>query len=84
MGFFDHPIFILIMFVIGIWSVTTSDGWLYYLGVFILVMAVINLIQYIHKKSKRPKCEYCGYIAKDDRELHNHQINCEKKKEKID
>ena len=26
-------------------------------------------------------CTYCGYIAKDDRELHNHLITCEKKKE---
>lgn len=24
-------------------------------------------------------CTYCGYIAKDDRELHNHLISCEKK-----
>ena len=26
-------------------------------------------------------CSYCGYIAKDDRELHNHLITCEGKKQ---
>ena len=26
-------------------------------------------------------CNYCGYMAKDERELHNHLITCEKKEE---
>jgi len=25
-------------------------------------------------------CEYCGFIALDERDLHNHQIICKKKK----
>ena len=32
------------------------------------------------QKKPKPKCAYCGYLALDDRELHNHQITCEKKK----
>lgn len=81
---FRHPIAIFIYFVIGIWYVAyPGEDWHFYVGIFILVAAVINLIQYIKRKSAkpvRPMCEFCGYVALDERELHNHQINCEKKR----
>ena len=32
------------------------------------------------KKYSKPICEFCGYIALDERELYNHQNTCEKKK----
>lgn len=82
---FDHPVTILILYVIGFLGISSPpDTFNFFLGIFILVMNTINLAKYIKKKSKkpvRPKCEYCGYISLDERELHNHQINCDKKKE---
>jgi len=39
-----------------------------------------HVIEYFGEIQYR-NCIYCGYIAKDDRELHNHLITCEKKKE---
>ena len=39
-----------------------------------------HVIEYFGETQYK-NCSYCGYIAKDDRELHNHQITCEKKKE---
>ena len=83
-NFLQNPVIIAFMFLIGGWNVVyPSEDWNLYLGIFILIMAFVNLIQYIKRKSTkpvRPKCEYCGYIALDERELHNHQLNCEKKK----
>lgn len=28
---------------------------------------------------EKPKCEWCGYIAEDNRDLNNHQLKCDKK-----
>ena len=82
LSFLEHPIIIFFMFVVGIYNVVARvSDFSFYLGIFILIMAFVNLILYIKRKSKRPKCEYCGYIALDERELHNHQLTCEKKKD---
>lgn len=39
-----------------------------------------HVIEYFGETQYK-NCIYCGYIARDDRELHNHLITCEKKKE---
>ena len=48
----------------------------------ILIAIGVFLIKKYDKDKKKPKpmCQFCGYIAIDERELHNHQITCEKKK----
>ena len=61
-------------------------GIIFLIGLFGFITGIITLIIAIKedrdKKNKpRPMCEYCGYVALDERELHNHQLVCEKKKE---
>ena len=49
-------------------------------GVIILAIFRLDKIKDLdEKEEQKPICEYCGYIALDQRELHNHQITCEKK-----
>ncbi len=71
------------------WSqISTSDEPLptiiLVLGIFAFIVGIVSLIidvRKVEKKKKEPKpiCEFCGYVALDERELHNHQITCEKK-----
>ena len=79
----EHPIVIVFFFILGFWNIFfPSDDWNLYLGIFIVVMTALNLRKYLKNrsiKSVRAMCEYCGYVALDERELHNHQITCEKK-----
>ena len=54
------------------------------LGILCMIFGPFNLILDARKFKKekeksKPMCEYCGYIALDERELHNHQITCVKK-----
>ena len=57
-----------------------------YAGIIIIVLIIIGalLIRKYDKDKKKPKplCEFCGYMPLDERDLHNHQITCEKKKSK--
>jgi len=54
-NFLEHPIIIVFMFIIGGWNVVyPSEDWNLYLGIFILVMAIVNLIKYIKRKSRLP------------------------------
>ncbi len=80
----QHPGILLIMFVIGFWNIVYPSTDLYlYLGIFIVAVTAFNLVSYIKKRKTQPvrqMCGYCGYIALDERDLHNHQMNCEKKK----
>jgi len=82
--FLQHPIAIVFMFVIGFWNIVYPSTDLYqFLGIFIVAITAFNLVSYIKKRKAQPvrqMCGYCGYIALDERDLHNHQINCEKKK----
>lgn len=59
---------------------------------FALVMLVIDLFvlyylyrphvkEYFGEKNNYKTCIYCNYMAKDSRDLHNHQLDCEKKKD---
>jgi len=61
----------------------SSVGFLFALiPAIILITIGVLLIKKYDKDKKKPKpmCEFCEYIAIDERELHNHQITCEKKK----
>ncbi len=79
-----HPIVILFMFLIGFWNVFfPSENWNIYVGIFIIVMTIFNLRKYIKSRSIKPTCEYCGFIASDERELNKHQLTCEKKERKF-
>jgi len=75
------------MFLIGFWNVFfPSEDWNIYVGIFIILMTTLNLRKYIKSrtiKPVRPICEYCGYVAFDERELDNHQPTCEKKERKF-
>ena len=76
----ESKVFNIFLIIIGI--ITLSTGlekiWPLLIGVFVFVTGLHGL----YKISKKLKivCEYCGYEALDERELHNHQITCEKKK----
>jgi len=82
----QHPIVILFMYLIGFWNIVYPSTDLYlYLGISIVAITTINLVSYIKTKKANPvrqMCGYCGYMALDKKELHNHQLNCEKKKNK--
>ncbi len=66
--------------IFGIFALASGleSIWPLFIGAAALALGVHGLYK-ISKRSK-PMCEYCGYVALDDRELHNYQINCEKKK----
>ncbi len=76
----EHPIVIALLFGVGFYSIVyPGDDWGFYLGIFIVVATFFNLIKYIKGKNTKPvkpKCEHCGFIALDEKELHNHQMNC--------
>ena len=40
-----------------------------------------HVIEYFKGTSGYKTCIYCNYMAKDSRDLHNHQLDCQKKKE---
>ncbi len=58
---------------------------------FAIVMLVIDLfvLYYLYRphvkeyfgESKYKTCIYCNYLSEDIRDLHNHQLDCEKKKD---
>ncbi len=65
----------------------TLEDWLkivYFVVIPFLSLNVIHGVWKYYKEKNKPKpiCEYCGYVALDEKELHNHQITCEKKNEK--
>ena len=72
--------FRIFQMIFGIFALAT--GWELIWPLFIGVASLALGVHGLYKISKRPKpvCEYCGYVALDERELHNHQINCEEKK----
>ena len=72
-----YNIFLIIISIIVL-SVGFEKVWPVFLGFFIIALALHSL--YKISKKQKPVCEYCGYVALDERELHNHQITCEKKK----
>ena len=82
----EHPIVIVLFFTIGFWNIFfPSADWHLFVGIFIVVLTILNLRKYLRKRSiklVRPICEYCGHDALDEKELYNHQLVCEKKKEK--
>jgi len=60
---------------------TLSAGWESIWPLFIGAASLVLGIRGLYKilKRSKPICEYCGYATLDERELHNHQINCEKR-----
>ncbi len=54
------------------------SGILYGIISWLIIAGICIVIAFVFIKLN-PVCEYCGYVAKDERELHNHQITCEKK-----
>lgn len=40
-----------------------------------------HVIEYFKGSRRHKMCVYCGYLAESERELHNHHIICEKKKQ---
>ena len=54
--------------------------WPIFLGMIVIALGIHRLYK-IYRRQK-PVCEYCGYVALDERKLHNHQIACEKKKQR--
>ena len=54
-------------------------GFLYGIVSWPIIASICIVIAFVFIKPK-PVCQFCGYIAIDERELHNHQITCEKKK----
>jgi len=63
----------------------TLEDWLkivYFIFIPFISFGVIRGVWKYYKEKNKPKriCEFCGYVALDERELHNHQITCEKKK----
>jgi len=62
----------------------TLEDWLkivYFVIIPFISLSVIHGVWKYYKEKNKPKpiCEFCGYVALDERELHNHQISCEKK-----
>ena len=82
----EHPIVIVFFFILGFWNIFfPSEDWNLYVGIFIVVMTAFNLRKYLKNRSikpVRPICEYCEHDVLDEKELYNHQLVCEKKKEK--
>ncbi len=76
---FASKVFQILLITFGIYNLIT--GWELIWPLFVGALMLVLGINGLYKISKRPKpvCEYCGYVALDTRELHNHQINCEKK-----
>jgi len=72
--------FNVFMIILGITVLSTGleEVWPVIIGIFAIASGAHNL--YKISKKPRPVCEYCGYVALDERELLNHQITCEKKK----
>jgi len=80
--FFNSTAWGIIAIISGIGLLTVGTEWYHYLlGIMGLTSGGYSLYKNSKKKNEpRSVCEYCGYIALDARELHNHQITCEKKK----
>jgi len=76
----ESKAFNIFLIIVGI--LTLSTGLERIWPVFIAIFAIASGLHGLYKISKKPKpvCEYCGYVVLDERELHNHQISCEKKK----
>ena len=79
---FASKVFQILLITFGIYNLIT--GWELIWPLFVGALMLVLGINGLYKISKRPKpvCEYCGYVALDTRELHNHQINCEKKNDR--
>jgi hypothetical protein len=81
--FFDKPIFGIIMIIFAILVIASAVEWYSYLFALIgFASGGHNLYKYFKNRSftsSRPICNNCGYVALNERELHNHQINCERK-----
>jgi len=80
--FFNSTAWGIIAIISGIGLLTVGTEWYHYLlGIMGLTSGGYSIYKNSKKKNEpRPVCEYCGYVALDARELHNHQITCEKKK----
>ncbi len=52
-------------------------------AMFLLIVGIILFI--VGKKLPKPKhfCVHCGYLAETKRDLHNHSLNCERKKVQV-
>ena len=83
MSFTDNPVFGILMIIFGFLAYITAVEWYNWIFV-ILGFAVGGHVLFRYYKNRkfttlRFICNNCGYVAKDQRELHNHQITCEKK-----
>lgn len=79
-------IVLIIGFVIVIWSLSVPmiiAGQYMIVGLIIVLLGGLTIYGgYRMKKGKNQVvCDYCGYIAESSRELHNHSLICEKKKQ---
>jgi len=70
----------IFLIIVGVITLVTGLGviWSVLVGIFAIALGSYNL--YKISRKQKPVCEFCGYVALDERELHNHQITCEKKK----
>ncbi len=62
----------------------TLEYWwkiVYFVFIPFIAFGVIRGVWKYYKEKNKPKpiCNFCGYVALDERELHNHQSTCKKK-----
>jgi len=65
--------------------VEISKEFFFIMGVILFIVGIISaVLRYmkdeVKKRELKPICEYCRFVALNDRDLHNHQLVCEKKK----
>lgn len=80
--FTDKPIWGIMSVGFGLLLSVSGSEWYHYLLALIgFASGGHNLYRYYNRKkhTTRPICNYCGYVALDARELHNHQLVCDKK-----
>ncbi len=69
----------IVVIILGILVMANGfeEVWPVFVGIFIIAMGLHSL--YKISRKQKPTCKFCGYVALDEKELHNHQITCEKK-----
>ena len=81
--FFERPVWGITAIGFGLMLLVSGTEWYHY------ILAIIGFASgghtiykyYQNKKftTSRPICNNCGHVARDERELHNHQITCQRK-----
>lgn len=80
-------IVLVVGFVIALWSLSVPmiiAGQYMIVGLIIVLLGGLTIYGgYRMKKGEKQRivCSYCGYIAETERELHNHSLICERKKQ---